>query len=198
MPPTDDPFAYRPGGAAPPQRFDLPPTEALSPVDEARIRKLAERFIIELQKGYITAAPPLHNAPHWFSTPIDIVGSVTVPATLTDWLFVCSYRVEPGRRGFITKYGVDVRPVFSYTGGLVWRITVNGNPVPTLEEFFEHRGSLLHPRSTYIRLLERDIVRIEVRRAVADTMSHTVFGTLIGWSGRPRRDYDGSLASIAH
>lgn len=193
----DDGLTY-PGGAAPPKRFDLPPSAKLTPAEEARLRYLAERFIVELQKGYITAAPPLHNAPHWFSTPIDISGQVVMPTAVTDWTTICEYQVEVGRRGFITQYGVDVDQGFSYNGMLRWRITVNGNPVPTLEEFSEHRGSLRSPRRTYIRLMERDIVRLQVRRTAVNTFQYTVFGALIGWTGRPRRDYDGSLASIAH
>lgn len=195
----DDDFSYHSSGIAPPKRFDLPPPASLTAAEEQRIRKLAERFIIELQKGYITAAPPLHNAPHWFSTPIDISGQTVVPQSVTDWITICDYRVEIGRRGFITQYGIDVlETTYTYNGGLLWRIIVNGNPVPTLEGFSEHRGSLRNPRNTYIRLLERDIICLQVRRAVASTQQNTVYGALIGWSGRPRRDYDGSLASIAH
>lgn len=193
----DNPYAYHSAGAAPPKRFHLGPQNALSEAELQRVRKLAEVFISELQKGYITAAPPLHNAPHWFSTPIDLSGQLTV-SSVTPWTPLCTYKVEPGRRGFIHQYGVDVLdPSYPYNGVILWRITVNGNPVPTLEEFAEHRGSLVHPRTTYIRLQEGDVVRLETRRTNSGSQ-HVVFGALIGWVGKPRRDYDGSLASLAH
>jgi hypothetical protein len=191
---------YRRAQARPTNAVQGPPPDAdISPAEEKRLRRLAEHFAREMQKAYITAALPAHNAPHWFSTPVDLSGRVTVPAAVGDYQNIVSYTVEPGRRAFIHQYGVDVQdPAYTYDGSLLWQITVNGNAVPTIEGFAEHRGTLSTPRSTYIKLQEADIVRLRVKRAVAAAGAQDVDGVLVGWTIRPRRDYDGALASIAH
>jgi hypothetical protein len=190
-----------PGGSATPQptKVGPGPRPDIDKVEEKRLRALADMLAGALQKAYITAAPPAHNEPHWFSTPVDLSGQVTVPAAVGGWQDIASYTVEPGRRAFIRQYGVDVNdPTYTYNGSLLWQITVNGNAVPTLESFAEHRGAVATPRSTFIRLQEKDIVRLRVMRAVLAAAPQVVYGVLVGWTIRPRRDYDGSLASIAH
>lgn len=194
-----DPYS----SASPAARRPTAPARPLPAIDEAaedkRLRTLAKHFASEMQKAYITAALPAHNAPHWFSTPVDLSGRVTVPLAVGNWQDICSYTVEPGRRAFIHQYGVDVQDLaYTYGGSLLWQITVNGNAVPTLDGFAEHRGALATPRSTFIKLQEADIVRLRVKRAVAALADQDVDGALIGWTIRPRRDYDGALASIAH
>jgi hypothetical protein len=194
-----DPYS----GAGPAKPRATAPARSPAAIDEAaelkRMQTLAKLFAGELQKAYITAALPAHNEPHWFSTPVDVSGRVNVPAAVGGWQTICTYKVEAGRKAFIRQYGVDVQDgAYTYNGSLRWQVTVNGVIVPTLGSFAEHRGAVATPRSTFIKLQEADIVALSVMRAVAAAAPQDVDGVLVGWTIRPRRDYDGALASIAH
>ena len=197
-----DPYAGKSQPTPVTQKQLQPPTAGITQQDEVRLRALARIFADEMQKTYITAALPAHNEPHWYSTPVDLSGRVNVAAAAAPvnvWQTITTYTVEPGRRAVIRQYGVDVLdPAYTYDGSLLWQVTVNGNAAPTLEAFAEHRGSIVNPRNTFILLKEGDIVALRVRREVAAVGAQDVDGVLVGWTFRPRRDYDGSLASVAH
>lgn len=178
----------------------------LSPVDYARAALLMSQLAALIQNTNITTSLPAHNAPNLWSTPIDLSATVVVPATVGVDIDVLSYRSQPGRRARIDGYGVDVTDPanYPYDGSLLWTIKKNGIPVQTLDNWGEHRGSVIRPRETFVLLDgdngvangSGDIVTFSVRRAVAAGSPATVVMALTGWTWRPRNNYEGTRASI--
>jgi hypothetical protein len=163
-----------------------------------------DRLIKKLDDYYrrtsIIAAPPAHNEPHFYSWPVDISGRVTVPAAVGDWQTVAEYTLENGRCAVINGYGMDVRDAaYDYGGSLLFQVTINGRSVPTLQDFATRRGTLTEPRRTFIKMVQNnDVVRLQVRRAVAAAASQDVDACLVGWTWRPTAAADGSAASLAY
>ena len=180
------------------------PDPLLSDQDRARAALLLQQLSALLQNTNITASQPAHNAPNLWSTPVDLSGQVTVPAIVTPYLPVISFRAPPGRWVRISGYGEDVNGNYTYDGSLLWQISKNGQPVQTISDFAEHRGTVIRPRDTFILLNGNngdsngggDLITFSVRRAVAAGAPNQVSMALIGWSWRPRNDYEGTKASI--
>jgi hypothetical protein len=176
----------------------------LTPQDHARAALLLQQLAALIQNTNITVSQPAHNEPNLWSTPVDLSGSVVVPAVVGDYTTVLSYQAQPGRWARINGYGVDVISPANYTydGSLLWRIRKNGIVVQTLGDWGEHRGSVIRPRETFILLNGDngqsneggDRVTFEVRRAVAAGQPATVHMALTGYTWRPRNNYEGTRA----
>lgn len=158
-----------------------------------RARALARVLSQLVQNTNITAGLPAHVQPPLWSDPVDLSARVTVPAAVGQYQNVISYKVPPGRWARISAYGVNVLdPAYTYDGSLLWRITVNGNPVPTLGDWGIQRGSIVQPRSTVITLREDWILGFDVRRAVVAAGTTAVDMCIIGWAWRYRFNYEGT------
>lgn len=208
MPPANPATEARPGleqrgnfrsfaqGSSPPPKEG---GNLLSPADYARSSLLLQQFAALIQNTNITASQPAHNQPNLWSTPIDLSGQITVPAAAGGYATVVQYRAQPGRWIRINGYGVDTTdPTYTYNGSLVWRIRKNGIPVETLGDWGEHRGSVIRPRETFILLNgddgQGDLITFDVRRAVASALPTTVHMALVGYTWRPRNNYEGTRA----
>ena len=180
------------------------PNPLLSDQDRARAALLLQQLSALLQNTNITTSQPAHNAPNLWSTPVDLSGQIVVPAIVGVYRPVITFRAPPGRWVRITGYGVDVDGAFTYNGSLLWQISKNGQPVQTLSDWGEHRGSVIRPRDTFILLNGNngdsngggDIITFSVKRAVAAGGPNTVSMALLGYTWRPRNDYEGTKASI--
>lgn len=174
----------------------------LSDADKARADYLIKALGAFIQNANITVSQPAHNEPNLWSTPIDLSAQVVVPAAVGDYVPVISYKVQPGRWLRIKGYGVDVSDPAGYTydGSLLWRIRKNGINVETLADWGEHRGSVIRPRETFLLASgdvtsgDGDVVTFEVRRAVAAAVTATVQMALVGYTWRPRNNYEGTKA----
>lgn len=180
------------------------PDPLLSDQDRARAALLLQQLSALIQNTNITVSQPAHNAPNLWSTPVDLSGQVTVPANVTVYLPVITFRAPPGRWVRINGYGVDASGNYGYAGSLLWQISKNGQPVQTLDNWAEHRGTVIRPRDTFILLNGNngssngggDIITFSVRRAVAAGAPNQVSMALVGYTWRPRNDYEGTKASI--
>ncbi len=172
----------------------------LSDADMARVEYLLRRISALFQNTNITASLPAHSTPDPWATPIDLSALFVLPAVVGAYTTVISYRASPGRWARISGYGVDVDGAFAYDDSILWRVTKNGNPVPTLSDWGQHRGSIANLRDTFILLNgdlnEGEIVTFDVRRAVAAGGPSNVSMALHGWTWRPRFNYEGTKASI--
>ncbi len=175
--------------------------ELLSAQDKARAGLLLQQFAALIQNTNLTASQPAYNKPNLWSTPVDLSATITIPGAVGSYIGLIQYRAMPGRWVRITGYGVDTTdPTYTYDGSLTWRIRRNGVNVETLADWGEHRGSVIRPRETFILLNgddgQGDQVSFEVRRAVAAAGPTTVQMALVGYTWRPRNNYDGTRAGI--
>ena len=172
---------------------------ALSPQQQAEIQGIIEGMANLLYNTQMTAALPAHNAPTNWSLPVDRSGVVTIPAAANlNWTDICTYEVGSGRWMRLVSYGINVRdPAYTYDGSLIWRILVNGVPLPTLESFAEQRGSLVQPREIFALAQQNFKISLQVRRAVASAGDDIVEGCFTGYTWRLRNDYDGTRASVS-
>ncbi len=170
----------------------------LDPKELPRARALARILSQLIQNTNVTAALPAHVQPPLWSTPVDLSATVTLPAAVGQYQTVLAYTVPQGRWARIEGYGVDVpqTPAFTYDGSILWQIAVNGNPVPTLDNWGEHRGSVIQPANTVIVLRENDRVTFNVRRAVAAAGTSRVVMALRGWQWLLRYNYEGTKAVL--
>jgi hypothetical protein len=183
-------------------RNEMPPQGdgLLSPQDKARAALLMQHLAAFIQNVNITVSQPAHNEPNLWSTPIDLSGQVIIPAAAGAWVNVLSYRVQPGRWARITGYGVDVSSPanFTYDGSLLWRVQKNGLDVETLANWGEHRGSVIRPRETFLLgsgdVGDGEVITFDVQRAVAAALPATVQMALVGYTWRPRNNYEGTKA----
>jgi len=172
--------------------------------DHARASLLVQQLAALIQNTNITASQPAHNEPNLWSTPVDLSGQVVVPAAVGPYQPVLSYQAQPGRWVRISGYGVDVvsPAAYPYDGSLQWCIKKNGIYVETLGDWGEHRGSVIRPRETFVLLngddgqsnMGGDRITFEVRRAVASVLPATVHMALVGYTWRPRNNYEGTKA----
>lgn len=174
------------------------PYPLLNPQDTQRAELMMQRVVALIQNTNITASRPAYNDPHQWSTPVDLSADITVPAAVGAYLPVLTYYAPPGRRIRITGYGVDVAGAYTYDGSLLWRIKKNGANVETLADWGQHRGSVIQPRETFILLNgdDNDQITFEVRRAVAAMADSVVTNCLVGYTYRPRFNYEGTKAGI--
>jgi hypothetical protein len=178
--------------------FKQPPGP-LSAQQQAEIQGIVQALANFLYNTQLTAALPAHNTPTNWSLPVDRSGVVTIPAAVdVNWTTICEYDVGPGRWMRITGYGINVREAgYTYNGSLVWRLLVNGVPVPSLEQFAEQRGTLVSPRQIFALAQQDQRVALQVRRAIASPGPNTVEGAFTGYIWRLRNDYDGTRASVS-
>lgn len=198
--------AFAESGISKPLAQTSTPNPLLSPADYARASLLMSQFSALIQNTNITTSLPAHNAPNLWSDPIDLSGTITVPGAVGAETIVLQYRVQPGRWARINGYGVDVSlpTTYAYDGSLVWTIKKNGIPVQTLDNWGEHRGSVIRLRETFVLLCGDngsangggDLITFSVRRAVAAGVSATIAMALTGYTWRPRNNYEGTRASI--
>lgn len=180
------------------------PSPLLTPQDHARAAMILQQFAALIQNTNITTSQPAHNEPNLWSTPVDLSGQVVVPAAVGAYQTVLTYRAQPGRWVRINGYGVDVvsPAAYPYDGSLLWRIRRNGLYIETLGDWGEHRGSVIRPRETFILLNGDngqsqeggDLITFEVRRAVLALVPATVHMALVGYTWRPRNNYEGTRA----
>ena len=181
-------------GRSPPQ-----PNPLLSDADYARASLLTQQFAALIQNTNITVSAPAHNEPNLWSTPIDLSAQIIIPGAVGNYIAPIQYRAQPGRWVRISGYGVDVTDsTYTYNGSLIWRIRKNGVYVETLGDWGEHRGSVIRPRETFILLNgdngQGDQISFEVRRAVLAAEATTVNMALVGWTWRPRNNFEGTRA----
>lgn len=183
---------------------DIPSQEGdslLTPQDKARAALLMQHLSAFIQNANITVSQPAHNEPNLWSTPIDLSAKVIVPLAAGGWINVLSYRVQPGRWARIKGYGVDAQDPFStfnYDGSLIWRIQKNGIDVETLANWGEHRGSVIRPRETFLLgsgdVGNGDLITFDVKRDFGHLDATTVEMALVGYTWRPRNNYEGTKA----
>jgi hypothetical protein len=159
---------------------------------------MIQRLSALFQNTNITASRPAYNDPHQWSTPVDLSQSVIVPAAVGVDVDVLTYYAPEGRSIRISGYGVDVDGGYTYDGSLLWTIKKNGAIVETLGNWAQHRGSVAKPRDTFILLNgdDKDQITFSVRRAVAAGGPSTVAMCLVGWTFRPRFNYEGTKRGI--
>lgn len=173
------------------------PRPMVSPTDKARIDLFVSGFANLFRELNFTASLPAHVSPAYYSDPIDRSGRLNVAAAVGAYADIVTYVVPPGRSAVINQYGVNVQDVaYTYGGSLLWRIVRSNGAVPDILDFAEQRGSLVQPRSTYIRAQQGDTIRLQVRRAVAAAGAQDVDGCFVGWTWRPRNAYDNPRDSI--
>lgn len=160
--------------------------------------RLVGAIINWIRRANVTVSPPAHIEPIVWSHPIDLTARVSVPAAVGAYTTAISYRVPDGRYARIDTYGVLVNDAaYTYNGSILWRLRVNGTAITDgLNEWGEQRGSLVHPRKTFIVLKEDDLLTFEVRRAVAAGAAQDVDMSITGWDWRLRMNYEGTGASV--
>jgi hypothetical protein len=179
---------------------------------EARIRAreagptpeqlIVNELIRAARKLSITAAPPAHIRPTVWSNPVDLSLAVVVPAAVGQYTNVLTFEVPAGYGARIEQYGVDVQdPAYTYDGSLLWAFTKNGQYLDMgMSHWGEQRGSTIYPRKTVIILdsqgNNRDILRMQVRRAVAAGAPQTVVMNFRGWAWRKRNAFEGTQSSV--
>lgn len=178
--------------------FKRPPGP-LTAKEQAFVDSIIEGMSNLLYNTQVTAALPAHNLPTNWSLPVDRSARVNIPAAASlNWTTITEYDVGPGRWFRLVSYGVNVLDnTYTYDGSLVWRLLVNGTPVPTLESFAEQRGSLVQPREIFALAQQDQKVALQVRRAVAAAAAQDVEGCFTGYIWRLRNDYDGTRASVS-
>jgi len=178
----------------------LPPAPypLLNEKDEERAKLMIQRLVALFQNTNVTASRPAYNDPHQWSTPVDLSATYALPAAVGVDVPVITYYAPPGRRIRIAGYGVDVDGAFTYDSSILWTIKKNGAVVETLGEWGQHRGSIVKPRETFILLNgdDNDQISFEVRRAIAAGGISQVSMCLVGWTYRPRFNYEGTKSGI--
>lgn len=180
------------------------PHPFLTPSDLARADLFLKQLSAWSQNTNITASLPAWNQPHIWTTPVDLSVRFTLPAAAGTYLVAITYQAQPGRWARISGYGVDVPAGFSYDGSILWAIRKNGQFVDTLFDWGQHRGTLPEPRETFVLLCgdngssagKGDIITFEVKRAVAAGGPTDIDMCLVGWTWRPRFNYEGTKVGI--
>jgi hypothetical protein len=156
----------------------------------AMVQKMKSFF----RDAAVTASRPAHVDPNYWSTPLDISSSISVPAALMApglWTTITSFKVPNGSLARVQGYGVNVQDAaYTYNGSLIWRIQVDGNNVPNLFDFAQQRGSLVLPRQTFFVVPENKVISFQVRRNIVAGGAQTVEAGLFGWLWQPRNTYD--------
>lgn len=148
-----------------------------------------------LQNNNITSSQPAHNAPPYWSDPVEQSARVSIPAAVSPvYTQVLSYLVPKGRRFSLKGIGVNVDdPAYTYDGGLTWRLTIDNSPVNTYDNFSEQRGSIVFPRRMPDTIVEYNQKLIfSVRRNVAATGAQDVEMMFHGYIWRLINTFEGS------
>lgn len=163
--------------------------------------KLRRELDAWIKTASISVVPPAHQAPPYWSQPVDLSATVTMagPAQAPQvWTTAISYTAPRGWFARISGYGVNVRDAtYTWNGSLLWRIIVNGNPVPNLINWGQQRGSIVSPRETFFLVRPEQTVLFQVRRdALWAGGSQIVEHCLVGYQYSPREEVDGSRSSV--
>lgn len=173
------------------------PEPKLSRVEQAIVDAVVDRLAKIARNTNFTASLPAHSTPMYWSNNIDKSATVVVPAAVTDYVTVCTYKAPPSRYGLIRQYGFDVAGgAYTYDGSLLWRMMLNGVPVQDLLNIAEHRGSLVQPADCFIVVPMGQIVQFQVSRAVAAGAASTVAMKFKGWDWLLRVNAEGTKSSI--
>jgi hypothetical protein len=164
-------------------------------------RALTKELDQWLATATITTTLPAHNAQPYWSLPIDVSSSVTMAAAVQApnvWTTALTYTAPTGWFGRISGYGVNVRDAtYTWNSSLIWRILVNGQPVPSLANWGQQRGTIYQPRETYILVRPEQRLDFQVRRDVTwGGAAQIVEHALVGYSYSPRTQVDGSRSSM--
>lgn len=177
--------------------------------DQALVKHMAQmaRYLSDAFRGMtIVATEPAHAVPAFWSEPVDVFGSHTFAASVaTDWITVASYTTRTGRWARVEEYGVDVvigNGTYDYASGdLEFRLLLGGQPVPSLSNFTEHRGSTLQPRKTFFVSSgenETRLIQFQCRKVDAgNTDEQVVTANFRGWNWRPDNNFEGPKVSQA-
>jgi hypothetical protein len=169
----------------------------LSPVEQAIVDGVVDRLAKIARNTNFTASLPAHSTPMFWSNNIDKSATVVVPAAVTAYQTVCSYKAPPSRYGLVAQYGFDVAGgAYTYDGSLLWRFMLNGVPVQDLLDIAEHRGSLVQPSDTFIVVPMGQTLQFQVARAVAAGGTSTVAMKFKGWDWLLRTNAEGTKSSI--
>jgi hypothetical protein len=156
---------------------------------------LLERMVNLLANTNLTAAEPAFNQPHYWSQPIDLSTRYSLPAAAsTTWTEVITYIPRDPVSARITEYGFNVRDTtYTYNGDILFRVCLNGSPVPGLENIAEQRGTIVLPAKTFIlaHSVYNDRVSFQVRRAVAGSAAVDIDFVLRGYNWKPLRQMSG-------
>ncbi len=134
--------------------------------------------------------------------PIEGEGIVDIPATVSnDWTTVAKLTFPEADRGFVMGYGYDVNdPSYDFTvGTLLFRIVNNDQPVQDLSSMVLQHGTPIAQRDTMIYAMPMSVIALQVRRAIASTLAHTVSALLSGvaWPQKYCLPFDDSIADPA-
>jgi len=173
----------------------LAPEPLVSDSEQRIIDALVRKFAQWSRNTNITAALPAHSAPGYWSEPIDLSDRYSLPAAVGDYVTVLSYTAPEGRYGRIAAYGFDVAS-FTYDGSILWQIVLNGQPVYSLQNIANHRGSMVQPAPTFIIVPQGQTVQFQVRRAVAAGGDSDVDMKLQGWDWSLRKNAEGTKSSV--
>lgn len=169
----------------------------VSTTDKARIDRFVSGFANLFRELNFTASLPAHVSPAYYSDPIDKSARATVAAAVGAYVTVVSFKCPTGRSAVVNAYGVNVLDtLYTYNGSLLWRMVRSNGAINDVLDFAEQRGSLVQPRSTYIRLQQDDTLNFQVRRAVVAGAPQDVDMCMVGWTWRPRNAYDNPRDSV--
>jgi hypothetical protein len=161
---------------------------------DAFLAAMTQKMKAFLRDAAVTASRPAHVDPNYWSTPLDISGSISVPNVVQlpfVYTTVVSYKVPAGSLARVQGYGLNVQDAtYTYNGSLLWRIQVDGNSVANLNGFAQQRGSLVLPRQTYFLVKQDQTITFQVRRDALWTGAQVVECGLFGWIWQPRNAYD--------
>ncbi len=134
--------------------------------------------------------------------PIEGEGIVDIPAAVdNNWTTVAKLTFPEADRGFVMGYGYDVNdPTYDFTvGSLVFRVVNADQPVADLSSMILQHGTPANQRDTMIYAMPTSVVAVQVRRAIASQLPHTVSAALSGvaWPQKYCLPFDDSIADPA-
>jgi hypothetical protein len=195
---------YNPGAPLAPDLYNQGAEEHHYSQQPNEVDELIGKLINALRQTNITAGPPAHIKPTVWSNPVDLSASFSLPAGITPFTTVVSFRCPPGYWTRIESYGMNVRdPAYAYDGNIVWRLLKNGIPIPQgLENITQQRGSIVEQRPVNIILVENgpngqgDVIEFQVSRVAAVGGPQDIEMAFSGWTWRLRNNYEGTQGSV--
>ncbi len=175
----------------------LAPAPLLTPEQQALVDAVIYKLAKIARNTNFTMQLPAHSQPMYWSNNIDLSDTVTMAAAVSAYQTVLQYTAPDSRYGRISQYGFDVSdPAYTYDGTLQWRMVLNGQPVQSLLDFSEHRGSMVQPADTFIIVPQGQTIQFQVRRTSAAGGSLDVAMKLKGWDWLLRNNNEGTKASV--
>jgi hypothetical protein len=162
-------------------------------------KSMAAALVQALRQYNFTVGLPAHIRPHIWSDSIDVSGSVTLGAAVSQYQQVVTFTCPPGRWARIEQYGVNVLdPAYTYDGSILWGFRgPQGRYLDQgMSDWGEQRGSMVFPRKTVIILQEGQKLDFMVKRAAAAAGAQDVQMGFRGWTWRLRNNYEGTQASV--